>query len=559
MDQTKKTYRRWREYLPKSIECVFNKTYKFSWLKADLFAGMTVGIIALPLSMALGISSGLTPSHGLYTAIVAGFFISLLGGSRVQVGGPTGAFVVIIYDILARHGYEGLILATLFAGFLLILMGIARLGVLIKYIPYPLVTGLTLGIACILFLSQMKDFFGLQTGNLPADFIAKLKGLMAAFPTCDPWAVGVGVGTLGLIIAIRRFLPRLPWAIASVGLVTTIVWILDLPIETVLSRYGELPRGLPKPGLPALPWNLTSLRILIPDAFTIAILAGLESLLAAVIGDRMAGSRHKPNCELIGQGIANIGACFFGGMPATGAFARTAANIKSGAKTPIAGMMHALVVLCILYAFGPVVSLVPLPALAAVLIVIAWQMSELSTLKHLLRAPLGDISVLVTTFFLTILLDIPTAVGVGIGLAACFFIKRMGDHKDVVRDSSQMEEEAESKKSAFPGIEVYEINGPLFFGVVDHLRVLGLKREKPPKVLILLMRKVPMIDASGLHALYALHEMVQKQGIHLMLSGIAESPLSDLKRFGLDARLGRENILPHIDAALARAESIMNG
>lgn len=559
-------YRPWKEFVPKAFDCLFHKKYGLSLFKRDAMAGITVAVIALPLAMAFGIASGLTPAHGLFTAIVAGFLVSLFGGSRVQIGGPTGAFVVIIYDVLSRHGYGGLVFATLLAGLLLIIMGISRLGMLVKYIPYPLVTGLTTGIAIVLLSSQVKDFLGLSVDSLPADFLPKCKVLFAALPSWDPWALGVGAATLALVIGMRKYLPSAPWSIVSVIVATIVVRLFHMPVETVLSRYGPLPHGLPAPTLPHLSFDLHALHILIPDAITLAALAGVESLMSAVIADGLTGKRHKSNCELIAQGLANLGSSFFGGMPVSASFARTGTNIKSGAQTPVAGMTHALVLLLILYACAPIVSLIPLPALAAVLVGVAWQMSEVERLKRLLRAPFGDVCVLFVTMLLTVLIDVTTAVEMGVVIAACVFIKRMSDHRNVVSSTLFAEEqegvESEdpdiiSKQRVLPGIEVYEINGPLFFGVVDNLHILGRKRENPPKVLVLRMRKVPIIDASGLHALNTLHDKFQKQGTSLVLSGVTGSPLEDLVRFGLDAKLGRENILPHIDAALARAEYLL--
>ncbi len=557
----------WKEFIPKSVTC-FKDRYDRAAFKSDLFAGVTVGLVSLPLAMAFAIASGVGPERGLYTAIVAGFLISLLGGSRVQIGGPTGAFVVIVYGIVQRQGYEGLVVATLIAAVILIIMGFSRLGVWIKYIPYPLTVGFTSGIALMIFSSQMKDFFGLNMQTVPVDFLAKWQAYIQAFPTWDMLTCGVGLGTLLLIALIRRFFPLIPWGIAAIILPTLICWVFDLPVETIYTRFGEMPRLLPAPSLPSFSLSWPAIQSLIPDAITIALLAGIESLLSAVIADGMTGGRHRSNGELVAQGVANLGSVIFGGIPATGAIARTATNIKTGAKTPMAGMIHAATLFLLILAFAPAVGQIPLAALSAVLIMVAWNMSEVAHVRHLLRAPLGDVAVLFTAFFLTVLVDLTTAVEVGMILAALLFMKRMSDLSHVVTLAPLLQQEegefseksdpdAISRKQVPQGVEVYEIDGPFFFGVADHLKDILHNMAAPPKVFILRMRKVPVLDASGLHALSELYLKCKRDRTTLILSGVKGQPAKSLKKFGLEMSIGHENIFPHIDLALKRAKELV--
>lgn len=557
----------WKLFIPKSIVCL-KDNYNFHIFRHDLIAGVTVGIVALPLAMAFAIASGVSPEQGIYTAIIAGFLISLLGGSRVQIGGPTGAFVVIVYGIVQRSGYEGLVFATLIAAIILILMGLFRLGTLIKYIPYPLTIGFTTGIAVIIFSSQIKDLFGLKMGAVPADFIPKWESFFHAFPTWDPMAFSVGIGTLLLIVLIRRFTPFIPWGIASIVIATAVVWGWDLNIETIASRFGELSRLPPMPKFPSFSLTFEQVRALIPDAITIAFLASIESLLSAVVADGMSGGRHKPNCELIAQGVANLGSIVFQGIPATGAIARTATNVKSGARTPVAGMIHAITLFLLILAFAPIAGRIPLAALAAVLIMVAWNMSELDHFKYLLKAPLGDVAVLLSAFVLTVLVDLTVAVEVGMILAAFLFMKRMSDISNIVSIKPLLKEETQeffekkdpdaiSKKHVPPGVEVYEINGPFFFGAADSLKHVLHNIERPPKVFILRMRNVPVIDATGAHALKEFYSNCKKEGTALVLSGVRDEPAKTLKKFGLEHLIGNKNIFPNIDAALERAEEIV--
>jgi SulP family sulfate permease len=537
--------------------------------------------VALPLAMAFAINSGpgLTPQMGLYTAIVAGFLVSLLGGSRVQIAGPTGAFMPILYLIVQNHGYQGLAVATVMAGVILIVMGLAKFGGMIKFIPYPVTTGFTAGIAVIIFSSQMKDFFGLEMGDAPPDFIGKWAHYVYAVREhgVNPWATGIAVGGVVVIMALRKLAPRVPGMIVAVILGSLLVWLLGLDsaerfgrhaVATIGTEFGGIPRTPPTPQvgmlLDAFTWQ--RIRDLVPEATTIALLASVESLLCCVVADGMIGGRHKSNLELVAQGVANIGSVTFGGIPATGAIARTAVNIKTGGRTPLAGMIHSVFVLICMLALAPLASSIPIPMFASILVVVAWNMSERDHFTHLFRAPRSDIAVLLTTFGLTVLTDLTVAVGVGMVLAAMLFMKRMSEVTNVgtIRDELEdiIEDEAEDPNAiAFrevpPGVEVYEINGPFFFGVADRLKDTLQSLEKPPKVFILRMRRVPAIDASGMHALGEFLDKCRKQGTTLLLSGVHAQPIFAMTRYGLTERLGEENLFGNIDDALNRAREII--
>ncbi|MGB7978941.1 MAG: sulfate permease [Chlamydiales bacterium] len=556
-----------REFVPKSY-LYLRAGYRAVTFKKDLLAGVTVGIIALPLAMAFAISSGVGPERGLFTAIIAGFLISAFGGCRVQIGGPTGAFVVIVYDIMQRTGYEGLAISTLIAAVILILLGVFKLGSWIKYVPHPLVTGFTTGIAVIIFSSQIKEFFGLNMGAVPADFIEKWAAYGAAFPSIHLPTLLLGASTLGVIIAVRRFIPRVPWGITAIVLAALFAYFLDLPVETIQSKFGQIPNQLPLPSLPSLHIPEGKFAEIAMDAVTIAFLAGIESLLSAVIADGMMGSRHKSNCELVGQGIANFGSILFGGIPATGAIARTAANIKSGGETPVAGMIHAATLFLIILFFAPIVSQIPLSALAAVLIMVAWNMSEIGHFLRLLRAPIGDVAVLLTAFFCTVFVDITIAISLGMVLASFLFMKRMSDYSK----TTPLTELFKEPRSDFPeendpdaivrkqipvGVEVYEIQGPFFFGAADLLKDILMNLERPPKVFILRMRHVPMVDSSGMHALREFYQKCSNSKTILILSGIHGQTQIDLEKFGLADLIGRAYIFPHIDAALAKSAELV--
>ncbi len=557
----------WQEFIPKSYLYLRHK-YNWDTFKRDLIAGTTVGVIALPLAMAFGIASGVSPERGIITAIIAGFLISALGGSRVQVGGPTGAFVVIIYGIIQRNGYEGLAICTLIAAVLMMLMGLCRLGSWIKYVPYPLITGFTTGIAVIIFSSQVKDFFGLNMGQVPADFIEKWSAYFQAFPTLHLPTLAMGAGSLGLILILRRFFPRIPWGIATIVLATLVYLIFDIPLATIESRFGELPSTLPMPALPSIYIPSEKLQEYFFDGLAIAFLGSIESLLSAVIADGMIGGRHKSNCELLGQGIANFVCVLFGGIPATGAIARTAANVKTGAQTPMAGMIHAIVLFIIIFFLAPVVSKIPLAALASVLIMVAWNMSEVHYFYALLRAPRGDVAILLTAFLLTVFVDITFAIALGMILAMFIFMKRMSEFSKTIQLTELFREngaefpertdpDAISKKTVPAHVEVYEINGPFFFGAADMLQDVISSLQTHPKVFILRMRHVPIIDASGMHALREFYHRCQKTHIQLLLSDIYGRPQHALKKFGMYELIGDQNIFPDINAALKRAEQIV--
>ena len=559
----------WHNFAPKSLLCL-REHYGGKYFRQDVLAGITVGAVALPLAMAFAIASGVAPERGLFTAIVAGFLISALSGSRYQIGGPTGAFVVIVYDVVARHGYEGLVVTTLMAGVLLIIFALAGLGALIQYIPYPVTTGFTTGIALIIFSSQIKDFLGLRMAEVPPEFLAKWGAYAEAMPTFNLAALGVGALSLAALIMLRRLVPRWPGPILVLAASSAMVFAFALPVETIGSRFGEIPHLPPMPRLPA--WDWARLRELFPDAVTIALLAAIESLLSAVVADGMTGDQHKPGAELLGQGVANIAAAIFGGIPATGAIARTATNIRAGAHTPLAGIVHAFTLLAFMLVAAPLAKAIPLPALAALLIVIAYNMSELEKFKHLLSAPRSDVLVLVTTFLLTVLIDLTTAVEAGIVLAALLFMRRMTEVTSINPLSWEQEAEhavsaapeagdpdALAKRTVPPGVEVFEINGPFFFGVADRLKGVLDLFEKPPRVFILRMRHVPAVDATGLYALDVFASRCRKKGTVLVLSGVQPGPLQAMQKIGFDKVVGPENICDHIDGALRRAAEIAAG
>ena len=561
------------EFVPKSIICL-REGYTKEGLTRDVIAGVVVGIVALPLALAFAIASGVPPERGLYTAIVAGFLISALGGSRVQIGGPTGAFVVIVYGIVGKYGYEGLVICTILAGAILIALGLARMGTLIKFIPYPVVTGFTAGIAVIIFSSQVKDFLGLKMGSVPADFTEKWVAYASKFATIDPATTAVAIGTLLILIVWPRFVRMVPAPFVAMLAATIAVQVFQLPVETIGSRFGGVPSSLPTPHWPEIPWG--HMGQFISPALTVALLAAIESLLSAVVADGMVGTRHKSNMELVAQGVANIASPIFGGIPATGAIARTATNIRTGARTPVAGMVHALTLLAILLLLGRWAAMVPLCALAAILVVVSYHMSEWRSFRGLLRAPRSDLLVLLITFGLTIFVDLTVAVQVGIVAASLLFMRRMADitriegvtdeiREGIDEDPGEITQMRKKKRllrdrEVPPGIEVYEVNGPFFFGVADKLKDVMSEIDRPPMVFILRMRHVPAIDATGMHAIEQMAIKTRKQGTTLLLSEVRRQPHAALTRAGLIDRLGGErNVLPAIEAALDRAEEIVHG
>jgi SulP family sulfate permease len=551
-----------RAFTPKSIICL--RGYSMRAFVKDLIAGITVGVVALPLAMAFGIASGVSPERGLVTAIIAGFLVSALGGSRVQIGGPTGAFVVLVASIYARFGLDGLTVCTFLAGFIVLGMGLARFGAMIKFIPFPVVAGFTAGIAVVIFSSQIKDLLGLQMGAVPAEFFAKWGAYADHLRDVNPAAAGIGIGTILLIAGLRRIAPRVPGMIVALIFATAAAALLRLNVETIGSRFGDLPTHLPKPALPHM--ELSMVRELIPSAFTVALLAAIESLLSATVADGMIGTRHKSNMELVAQGIANIGSAMFGGIPATGAIARTATNIKSGGRTPVAGMIHALTLLLSLFTCAPLARLIPLSCLAGILAVVAWNMSEIDRFRNLLRSPRSDVAVLLTTFILTVVVNLTVAVQVGVVLAAMLFIRRMAEITNVgvvTRELRDGEEAAATDPNAIwlrdipAGVQVYEINGPFFFGAADAFQETMRQVAKPPRVLILRMRNVPAIDATGLFVLEEFHKRCRRDGTHLLLADVHTQPLTALMRSHLYEQLGEENVTGHIDDALGRARDLL--
>ena len=536
------------------------KGYTRDQFFADVVAGVIVGIVALPLAIAFAIASGVSPERGLFTAIVAGFLISALGGSRVQIGGPTGAFVVIVYAIVQRYGVDGLAAATLLAGVILAGFGLARLGGAIKFIPYPVTIGFTSGIALIIFSGEVKDFLGLRMGTVPPEFVEKWRAFGGHLATMSPWAVLVSVLTLAIIVAWPRFNRRIPSPFVALIVTTALVQLLHLPVETIGTRFGVINAALPRPALPAI--TLAQLPALMGPAFTIALLGAVESLLSAVVSDGMIGGRHRSNMELVAQGLANIASPLFGGIPATGAIARTATNVKNGGRTPVAGITHSVTLLLIALFFGRWAGLIPMATLAGILVVVAYSMSEWRTFINEFRAPKSDVAVLLTTFLLTVFWDLTVAIEVGMVLAAFLFMRRMAEvtnisaltheFQDPVNDF-ETDPNAVRRRVVPAGVEVYEITGPFFFGAAETFKDRLGRIAVRPKVLILRMRHVPAIDSTGLHALRDLVHRSRHDGSLVILSDVHAQPVVALERSGMYDELGEENIHGNIDDALNRA------
>jgi SulP family sulfate permease len=512
-------------FTPKLITAL-REGYDRAKLRADLVAGLTVAIVALPLAMALGIASGASPREGLVTAIVAGLLISVLGGSRVQIGGPTGAFVVIVAGVIAMHGMSGLIVATMIAGLVLIAAGYSGVGRLMRFVPMPVITGFTAGIALIIASSQVGDFLGLSAGQVPAEFVEKWIAYVRALGTLNGAATAVGAGTLLLIIALRRYAPRLPAYLVAIIGGGLAVWALKLPVETVGSRFGEMPVGLPWPRMPEV--SLAMVREVLPSAFTIAFLAGIEALLSAAVADGMTGYRHRSGQELVGMGVANIASGLFGGLPATGAIARTAANIRSGARTPMAGVFHAFFLFLFLLLASAVIGYVPMAALAAVLLMVAWGMSESERFAALLKSDPGERALLLLTFALTVLVDLTVAIGVGVTLAALLFMRRMSETAGLV--AVDAEEEPELRQSLPEGVEVFRFTGPLFFGVASEMLEALRRMGQRPNHVILRMEQVPYIDATGANALATFVRQADHAGTSVWLCGLQKQPREFLAR-----------------------------
>ncbi|MDQ0008233.1 SulP family sulfate permease [Luteibacter jiangsuensis] len=551
-----------RLYLPK-LYTVLSEGYRWRDLRSDAIAGLTVAIVALPLAMALAIASGTTPEKGLYTAIVAGFLISALGGSRVQIGGPTAAFVPVVFVVIQKFGFGGLVLCTLLAGLMLIGAGLLRLGTLMKYMPQPVITGFTAGIAVSIFSSQIKDALGLTMATVPADFLERWIAYMHQLPTTQPATLVLTLVGLAVIAVIRRWRPGWPGFLIALLVCTALSMGFALPAETIGSRFGGLPSTLPDFNVPHIPFERT--RELLPSAFTIAFLAGVESLLSAVVADGMTGGRHRSNGELVAQGIANVGSALFGGLPATGAIARTATNIRAGGKTPMAGIIHAALLLVFMLVLAPLMKFVPLAALAAVLLVVAWNMSEIEHFRHTLSAPKGDGLVLLLTFGLTVFFDLTIAIEVGLVVSAFVFIFRMAEAVEVSAgiklldengDDRAMGDDTSQRTRLPPGVEVFQISGPLFFGAANRLDDLLDQFQKPPGVFILRMRLVPIIDASGVHALKTLLERCRRRGTVLVVSGLQPQPQRVIRAMALHPRENELYFVDNYEAALALSQEL---
>ena len=548
-----------RKLEPKLLT-ILREGYTLERFRGDLLGGLTVGIVALPLAIALAIASGVKPEQGLYTAIFAGFVIAVLGGTRTGISGPTGAFIVIVYGIVQQYGYDGLVVATLIAGVLLVIMGLARMGALLKFVPYPVTVGFTAGIALIIFSSQISDFFGLRIEKVPADFVEKWIVYVENIATINPYSLGVGVASLLIIVFWNRLIKKIPGQLIAILAATFVVQYFALPVETIQTRFGGVPNSLPTPHLPVVSWDL--IQQMFSPALTIAILAGLESLLSAVVADGMTGTRHRSNMELVAQGAGNIVSVIFGGVPATGAIARTATNIKSGGKTPISAIIHCFFLLLVLLFIGRWAALIPMATLAAVLLVVAYNMSEWREFVHLLKSPRGDVAVLLATFLLTVFIDLTVAIQVGIFLAAFLFLEKMSTETqvDLITETLRVgEEDMHQTRDMSPvkipeGVEVFEIYGSLFFGAVsqfkESLRVIARK----PKVLILRMRNVMHIDASGIRVLEELADEGEQNGYILVFSAVQRKVYRVMRQTGFTEKVGRGHFAGDIFKALEIAE-----
>ena len=543
------------------------KTYDKKTFMSDLMAGIIVGIVALPLAIAFGIASGVTPEKGIITAIVTGLVISLFGGSKVQIGGPTGAFIIIIYGIIQKYGFEGLTIATLMAGFFLVLFGLLRLGTIIKYIPYPIVVGFTSGIAVTIFTTQIKDLFGLTLPSNPSDFIEKWGVYLQNFNTIDPWCALIGVASVAVIAVTPRFSKKIPGSLIAIILMTIVALLLKnfagvLSIETIGDRFS-ISNELPAAQVPDMNWE--TIKSLVSPAITIAILGAIESLLSATVADGVIGDHHDSNTELVAQGLANIASPLFGGIPATGAIARTMTNINNGGKTPVAGIIHAVVLLLIFLFLMPLAKYIPMACLAGVLVVVSYGMCGWRSFLELMKNPKSDVTVLLITFFLTIIFDLTIAIEVGLIIACLLFMKRMSETTDVkaITEEIDLNQDAEFSTGNLDhliipqGVEVYEINGPYFFGAGNKFEEIMASFGDRPKVRIIRMRKVPFVDSTGIHNLTNLCEMSKKEGIQIVLSGVREKVNGQLEHAGFYHLIGEENICSHINLALKRANEII--
>jgi SulP family sulfate permease len=529
----------WRLFVPKLADAL-REGYHARDFRADLFAGLTVAIVALPLSMALAIASGVSPARGLFTAVVAGLVISALGGSRHQIGGPTGAFVVVVFNVVQKFGYDGLVVATIMAGIMLMIAGFARLGSFIKYVPYPVVTGFTSGIAVIIFSSQVGDILGLKLSHVPGDVFGKWQAYLAAAGTLRPAALAVAAGALAIILLMRRYAPRWPMFLIAIALASFAAVALHLDIVTIGARFGAIPNMLPAPHWPRM--SFAEIQALVPASFTIFVLGGIESLLSAVVADGMTGRRHRSNLELVAQGIANIASACMGGIPATGAIARTATNIRAGARTPIAGIVHALAILGMMAMLAPLASYIPLAALGAVLVMVCWNMAEISAFRSILSGPPGDRVVLIATFLLTVFVDLSVAIGVGVVMAAFLFMHRMAQLAEAQNRGPFLErgddgsDTAVLTREALPaGVEVFQLNGPLFFGAAAHFETMLSRAGGRPKAIILDLEDVPLIDSTGATTLRKFLDAARGRGTRIILCGLAPGPAAVLDGMAVTA------------------------
>ena len=552
------------DFRPKLFDTL--RHYDRAKFAKDIMAGIIVGIVAIPLAIAFGIASGVGPTEGLVTAIIAGFIVSALGGSRVQIGGPTGAFIVIIYGIIQQFGVGGLAIATIMAGVMLVLMGVFKLGSIIKFMPYPIIVGFTAGIAVTIFSTQINDLLGLGIEDVPANFIEKWGCYFANINKTNWWALGIGLVSILIIIFTPKISKKMPGSLLAIIIMTAFCWALEQfagihPVATIGDLY-ELPSGLPSFRIPSLGeqsfWS--TIQALLPTAFTIAMLGAIESLLSAMVADGVISSRHNSNTELMAQGLANIVVPFFGGIPATGAIARTMANINNGGRTPIAGIVHTIVLLLVLLFLGGLVGEIPMPCLAGVLIMVSYNMSGWRTIRSMCRQSRSDIAILFTTMLLTIIFDLTIAIEVGLGLAVVLFVRRIMETSkiSVLRDEMDLHHDGEDGDvhlSIPKGVEVYEINGPLFFGVATKFEEMTSMRNAMP-IRIVRMRKVSFIDSTGLHNLEIFIEAAVKAGQQVILSGVNQRVYNAIERAGIVAKLGKENVLDHIDKALERAEKL---
>lgn len=543
------------------------KHYSKQTFISDLMAGIIVGIVALPLAIAFGIASGVSPEKGIITAIIAGFIISFLGGSKVQIGGPTGAFIVIVYGIIAQYGEKGLIVATIMAGVLLILLGLFKLGTIIKFIPYPIVVGFTSGIAVTIFTTQIKDLFGMTTESVPAEFLEKWACYFQHIGTIDLYSTAVGILSIVIIFLTPRFSKKIPGSLIAIVVMTVAVFLLKryagiTSIETIGDRF-QIRASLPGVAVPEMSWEVV--KSLFPAAVTIAVLGAIESLLSATVADGVTGDKHDSNQELLAQGAANIITPFFGGIPATGAIARTMTNINNGGKTPVAGLIHAVVLLLILLCLGPLTKHIPMACLAGVLVVVAYNMSEWRTFRALMSNPKSDVAVLLVTFLLTVLFDLTVAIEVGLVIACLLFMKRVAETTNISVLTDEIDPNADvdvalnAEHLTIPdGVEVYEIDGPYFFGIANKFEEQMVMLHDRPQIRIIRMRKVPFIDSTGIHNLTILCKTSQREGIRIILSGVNEQVHKTLEQAHFYDLLGEENICSHINIALDRARQLLS-